>query len=215
MRIGAKIKKGLLFVESIEIQHAKKEHADVISQLIYSTEADPEIIWGWGSKKEILKRLKKLVKRTDTRYSYKYAKVAIQDGKICGAMIALPHNKLDSLDNDTEKIIFELQPGIWTKLRRLFVMFKEMNLKESELGEYYIANVATFSWARGKGIGTKLMLDAEKGAKDFGLSKCSLLVDKEKPSVIQLYSGLGYKIEQEENLEEQKYYRMIKLIKAA
>ena len=202
-------------MESIEIQHAKKEHADVISQLIYSTEADPEMIWGWGSKKEILRRLKKLVKRTDTRYSYKYAKVAMQDGKICGAMIALPHHKLGSLDSETEKIIFELQPGIWTKLRRLFVAFKEMNLEESKSGEYYIANVATFTWARGKGIATKLMLDAEKKAKDFGLSKCSLLVDKEKPSVIQLYSGLGYKIEGQETREDQKYYRMIKTIKAA
>lgn len=202
-------------MESIEIQHAKKEHADVISQLIYSTEADPEMIWGWGSKKEILRRLKKLVKRTDTRYSYKYAKVAMQDGKICGAMIALPHHKLDTLDSETEKIIFELQPGIWTKLRRLFVMFKEMNLKESELGEYYIANVATFSWARGKGIATKLMLDAEKNAKDFGLNKCSLLVDKEKPAVVGLYSGLGYKIDGQETLEDEKYYRMIKTIKAA
>ncbi len=198
----------------MEIQYAKKEHAEMLSELIYSTEKDPEAIWGYGSKEDILKRLTKLVKRADTRYSYKFARVAIENGKICGAMIGLPHDKLSNLDNYTGKIIFELQQGVWDKLRWFFTSLKGMNMKEAESGEYYIANLATFSWARGKGIATKLMLDAEKRAQDCGLTKCSLLVDQEKPGVVRLYSGLGYEIK-EEVLEEQKYYRMIKPLEAA
>lgn len=198
----------------MKIQYAKKEHAAMISELIYSTEKDPEMIWGYGTKEEILKRLTKIVKRTDTRYSYKYTRVAIENGKICGAMIGLPHNKLTNLDNYTGKVIFELQPGVWRKLRWFFSAMKGMNTKESESGEFYIANLATFGWARGKGVGTKLMLDAEEIAQDCGLSKCSLLVDQERPAVVRLYSGLGYKIK-EEVIEEQKYYRMIKPLEAA
>lgn len=201
-------------MEDMKIQYAKKEHAELLSELIYSTEKDPEAIWGYGSKDEILTRLTKLVKRTDTRYSYKYARVAVDNGRVCGAMIGLPHSKLSNLDNDTGKVIFELQQGVWGKLRWFFTALKGMNTKESESGEYYIANLATFSWARGKGIATKLMLDAEKRAQDFGLKKCSLLVDQEKPAVVSLYSGLGYEIK-EEVIEEQKYYRMIKPLEAA
>ena len=116
-----------------------------------------------------------------------YARVAICEGKVCGAMVALPHKKLEDLNAQTDKVILKSQPG-----------------------EYYVANIATFPWARGKGIATKLLKDAEKMAKDQGLSKCSLLVDQAKPSVIKLYSQLGYEIESEEVLEEQKYYWMIK-----
>ncbi|HHX62212.1 MAG TPA: GNAT family N-acetyltransferase [Epulopiscium sp.] len=201
-------------MEIMEIQCAKKEHAVMLSELIYSTEKDPEAIWGYGSKEEVLKRLTKLVKRTDTRYSYKYARVAIENGRICGAMIGLPHNKLSNLDDYTGKVIFELQQGVWGKLRWFFTALRGTNMKESESGEYYIANLATFSWARGKGIATKLMLDAEKTAQDYGLTKCSLLVDQEKPAVVRLYAGLGYEIK-EEVVEEQKYYRMIKPLEAA
>lgn len=198
----------------MKIQYAKKEHAAMLSELIYSTEEDPEMIWGYGTKEEILKRLTKLIKRTDTRYSYKYARVAIENGKIYGAMIGLPHNKLITLDNDTEKVILELQQGVWRKLRWFLSAIKGANTKESESGEFYIANLATFSWARGKGVGTQLMLDAEERAQDFGLNKCSLLVDQERPAVVRLYSGLGYRIK-EEIFEEQKYYRMIKPLEAA
>ncbi len=198
----------------MKIQYAKKEHAAMLSELIYSTEEDPEMIWGYGSKEEILKRLTKIIKRTDTRYSYKYARVAVENGQICGAMIGLPHSKLTKLDNETGKVILELQQGVWRKLRWFLSSIKGMNTKESESGEFYIANLATCSWARGKGVGTKLMLDAEERAQGFGLSKCSLLVDQERPAVVRLYSGLGYTIK-EEIIEEQKYYRMIKPLEAA
>lgn len=198
----------------MKIQYAKKEHAAMLSELIYSTEEDPELIWGYGSKEEILKRLTKLIKRTDTRYSYKYARVAVEDGKICGAMIGLPHHKISHLDSDTGKVILELQQGVWRKLRWFFTALKGMNTKESEAGEFYIANLATFSWARGKGVGTQLMLDAEERAQALGLTKCSLLVDQERPAVVRLYAGLGYEIK-EEIIEEQKYYRMIKPLEAA
>lgn len=196
----------------MQIQYAKKEHADMISKLIYSTEVDPEIIWGFGTKEEILSRLTNLVKRKDTRYSYQYAKVAIREGKVCGAMVALPHKELEDLNSQTDKVILKSQQGIWTKFKWLFTALKSMSLEESKPGEYYVANIATFQWARGKGIATKLLKDAEEMAKDQGLSKCSLLVDQSKPAVIKLYSQLGYEIESEEELEEQKYYRMIKLL---
>ena len=194
---------------NLKIQHAKKEHAKMLSELIYSTEEDPELIWGLGSKEEIIKRLIKLIKDPDTRYSYKHTRVAIENEKVCGAMIALPHKKLTDLNYHTEKVIMKLQEGIWEKLRWILNALKNINSKESQSGEYYIANLATFNWARGKGIGSKLMKDAEERAQHYGLDKCSLLVDQERPKVVGLYSALGYQIK-EEIIEEQKYYRMIK-----
>ena len=196
----------------MQIQYAQKEHADMISKLIYSTEEDPQAVWGEGSKEEILQRLTRLVKRKDTRYSYQYTRVAVHDGEVCGAVVALPHQELTVLDTQTEKMIFRWQEGIWAKLKWIVTAFKGMSLKESAPGEYYIANVATFQWVRGKGIASKLLLDAEKRAKDHGLGKCSLIVDQSKPGVVKLYSGMGYEIESEEILDDQKYYRMVKTL---
>lgn len=196
----------------MQIQCAKKEHAGMISKLIYSTEEDPQGVWGDGTKEEILGRLNKLVKRTDTRYSYEHARVAVCDGQVCGAMVALSHQELTVLDTKTEKMIFRWQDGFWAKLRWIVTAFKGMSLKESAPGEYYIANVATFAWVRGKGIGTKLLLDAEKRAREHGLDKCSLIVDQSKPAVVELYSGLGYEVDSEELLDTQKYYRMVKAL---
>lgn len=204
----------MFFVSELKIEHAKKEQAAMISELIYSTEKDPEAVWGYGSKDEIIKRLTKIVRRTDTRYSYKYTRVAVNNGEVYGALIGLPHSKLNNLDNETGKVIFELQKGFFKKLKWAFRAIIRGSIKESESGEYYIANLATFRFARGKGVGTNLMKDAEKRAEDLGLSKCSLLVDQSKPAVVNLYSNLGYKVK-EEVIDEQRYYRMIKPLKVA
>ena len=44
--------------------------------LIYSTELYPQVMWGRGSKDNIIKRLKDLITKEDSRYSSRFIYVA-------------------------------------------------------------------------------------------------------------------------------------------
>ena len=70
-------------MESFTVREATKGESKFIAELVYKTEDDPEHVWGYGSKVEIIDRIKWLVENEDSRYSYKNIEVAEIDGKIC------------------------------------------------------------------------------------------------------------------------------------
>src|SRR4030042_3636977 len=61
-------------------------------------------------------------------------------------------------------------------------------------GEFYISNLAIYPEFRAQSIGTKLILDVEKGAKEEGARKVALDVEVGNVGAIKLYSRLGYSI---------------------
>ncbi|HUV53238.1 MAG TPA: GNAT family N-acetyltransferase, partial [Dehalococcoidia bacterium] len=56
------------------------------------------------------------------------------------------------------------------------------------------SNVAICPEFRAQGIGTKLILDVEKGAKEEGARKVALDVEVGNVGAIKLYGRLGYSI---------------------
>lgn len=198
-------------MDTIRSMPAKKKHAKEIAQLIYNTEDYPEEVFGAGNKEEIVKRLIKLVKRSDTRYSYKYATVAVFEDEVAGVLIALPHSLMPNLNKNTSKALLK-SITLKEKIKFIWSMITSLGFKESDKGEYYIANLSTFEKFRGKGVGTLLMKEAEKSAKNQNLEKCSLLVSTEREDVLRLYSKLDYKIKEKSRCSEGSYFRMIKYI---
>ena len=80
-------------------------------------------------------------------------------------------------------------------LRKLPTMIKLENLIEMvNEREFYISNVAICPEFRTRGIGTKLILDVEKGAKEEGARKVALDVEVGNVGAIKLYGRLGYSI---------------------
>lgn len=62
-------------------------------------------------------------------------------------------------------------------------------------GNAYIANVSVRLELRGKGIGTRLMAEAEKVAKERGARRMELEVFSRNVNAIKLYEKLGYEVE--------------------
>ena len=59
-------------------------------------------------------------------------------------------------------------------------------------GSWYVNAVATFEQHRGKGVGRKLMADAEEQARAQGCSLMSLIVASENAGARRLYQRLGF-----------------------
>ena len=162
-------------MESFTLREATKGDSKTIAELVFKTEDDPEHVWGYGNKVEIINRIKMLVECESSRYSYNNVKVAEKDGKVCGAIILLKGKDLSKLDLATSIKLIKNINGIKNKLRFIKDLILEFNFFECEENELYIANLATFEEYRGMGIGKALIKLAENNAKEEGYKICSLL----------------------------------------
>ena len=128
-------------MESFTLREATKGDSKTIAELVYKTEDDPEHVWGYGSKDEIINRIKMLVECEGSRYSYNNVKVAEKDGKVCGAIILLKGKDLSKLDLATSIKLIKNINGIKNKLRFIKDLILEFNFFECEENELYIANL--------------------------------------------------------------------------
>ncbi|MBX9138802.1 MULTISPECIES: GNAT family N-acetyltransferase [unclassified Clostridium] len=197
-------------MESFTLREATKGDSEFIAELVYKTEDDPEHVWGYGSREEIIDRIKWLVESEGSRYSYNNVEVAELYGKVCGAIILLKGNELSKLDLITSLKLFKHIKGMKNKIRFLKDVILELNFYECEENELYIANLATLEDFRGKGIGKALIKLAEKSAKKQGYKVCSLLA--KDSGVKSFYEKLDFVFEKEESYYSHTLYRMIKTI---
>ncbi|MBS6184842.1 MAG: GNAT family N-acetyltransferase, partial [Clostridium celatum] len=125
-------------MESFTVREATKGESKFIAELVYKTEDDPEHVWGYGSKVEMIDRIKWLVENEDSRYSYKNIEVAEIDGKICGAIILIKGKELSKLDLKTSIKLIKYIKGIKNKIRLIKDVILELDFNECEKNEFYI-----------------------------------------------------------------------------
>ena len=176
--------------KNVNIRKGNYSDIDAIANLIYFTEVNPGDVWGGESKEETLENLKTLIKTKESRYSTEYITVAELDGKVVGAIILIPYDKLDKLSIETYLKQFNKIEGVSEKLYYVVNSLKYLIFRECRRGNLYIANIATSESARGLGIGKLLMMHAEKVAKREDFEGISLLAKNEKVS--KFYEKLNY-----------------------
>lgn len=197
-------------MESLTVREATKGDSKFIAELVYKTEDDPEHVWGYGSKNEIIDRIKWLIESEGSRYSYNNVEVAELDGKICGAIILIKGKELWKLDLKTSIKLLKYIKGIKNKIEFLKDIFFELDFSECEKNEFYVANLATFEEYRGMGIGKTLVKLAEENAKESGYKSCSLLA--KDSGVKTFYEKLDFIFEKEETYYSHTLYKMIKAV---
>ena len=93
-------------------------------------------------------------------------------GKVAGMIIAFPM-EIDDVYSESDPVLVP-----YSKLE--------------EPASYYICGMAVFPEYRGGGIGTQLLMLAEKHAYGHGLSKLSLIVFEQNEGAKRLYERNGY-----------------------
>lgn len=125
-----------------------------------------------------------LVRRTDTQYSYRNTIVAVEadadEGRPVGIMVSYDGGRLH-----------ELRRAFIEAARIHFAQdFSQME-DETGPGEFYLDSMAVEEAYRGRGIASRLLLDAVRKAQVLGL-RAGLLVDQGNPSAERLYRRVGF-----------------------
>jgi len=108
----------------------------------------------------------------DSVFSYRNCSMVDWKGKTAGMIIAFP------MEIDDEYV--ESDP--------VLVPYSKLE----EPASYYICGMAVFPEYRGRGIGTQLLMLAEKHAHGHGLPKLSLIVFEQNEGAKRLYERRGY-----------------------
>ena len=139
-----------------------------------------------------------LFKREDNRHSYLTTVVAERDGLVAGVMVLYSGKRAIELD-------MNLVNWLCQKTGENIVI-----PPEAHSDEYYIDTVSVHSKFRGQGIGTKLLIHAEKVAQKAGFSKLSLNVEVEKEKAIRLYERVGYRVAEPWTIYGGDFQHMVK-----
>lgn len=207
-------------MDNLIVRKGKPEDADPANKLIYST-GDYFFDYIFSHEKDkIFDLLVYLFKQHYGIFSHKFSTIAEDFNKVVG--IELGYGK-------SEKRIHALINGIYTankiglmRVPRALVrdyiyhrFFKTLDSKS-----YYIAHLAVLPDYQGKGIGTKLLENAFKKAKQKKFLTCSLDVSIDNEEAFRLYEESGFKIKNKIHMPrlESKYnlkgqYRMVKFFR--
>ncbi|SJZ69921.1 Acetyltransferase (GNAT) family protein [Pilibacter termitis] len=165
------------------IRQAKKADVAKLAELMLIIFQDMELPLLAKIGKEKLKNLLlQTFQEEEYRYSYTNALVAELDGEVVGVVYC--YNPQSEKVNDSA---FEQQlSGQYNLQEQLF--FQTEVLPD----EWYLDSIALFSKARGKGLGTKLLLAALEKAKEKGAVNVGLNVEQNNQRARELYENLGF-----------------------
>ena len=187
---------------NITLKKATKKDIKEITELIYITEPEPELEWGYGSEKEMKEVLKQLMSTKNNRFSLKNFIVAKKDNKLIGMALLIDGKDIDELTINSERKVVKIQKGFLNKLGYIYSSVRDyFFFRECEEDEFYISNIAIKKEYRGNGY-AKIMIDKiSKMAKRKGYSKVALVAKNDK--LIKFYESLGF------NLMNKRIRRMV------
>ena len=160
----------------ISIRPAVKSDCRTIAELYrISSDGVAEYIWTKLAEpgEELLDVGQRRYERESSVFSYRNCRMVECDAITAGMLIAFPM----VIDNE----YVESDP----------VLVPYSRLEEAD--SYYICGMAVFPQFRGRGIGTRLLQLAEQQAREYQLSKLSLIVFEQNEGALRLYERSGYR----------------------
>lgn len=184
------------------IRQPKPEERKQIIPLIQTIIEDMELpILTAVSLSTLHAMLEEAMLQEDFRYSLTNTLVYIENGTVAGAIFGY-HGHLEKRIDDPFYQLYETY-NIPSSIR----LYED---SETQAGEWYIDILSVHPNHRRKGIGMKLLQEAEELAKKQGASVIALNCDKINDKAYQLYQKLGYTATSTKNLSGHSYYHMTK-----
>jgi ribosomal protein S18 acetylase RimI-like enzyme len=169
----------------------QKHDSFKVSTIIYEADVDTFNLF-FGNKRKASEKIEKLVSAGDNDLGYQQTYV-VTNGKnqILGVMVYSTGEKGD-------------------KIRQLKVLFKNLNIIDSlkfimieildsiflsdlDEDDYYFAIIAVDEDSRGQGIGSFILEEGMKLAREKGCKRAVLDVDLENEGALRLYENSGFK----------------------
>jgi ribosomal protein S18 acetylase RimI-like enzyme len=159
----------------VAIRPARKTECRRIAELYrISSDGVADYIWTKLAHpgEDLLDVGRRRYEREGTPFSYENCKLVEVDNAVVGMLVAFPMH-VDASYVETDPVLAPYSI-----------------LEEDQ--SYYICGMAIDEQHRGKGLGTKLLDEAERTAKRLGFSKLSLIVFEQNAGAHRLYLRTGY-----------------------
>lgn len=154
----------------------------------------------------------KLFSRNAGRFGYEHAAVIEHHKRALGMLISFPGKEIQRLNFASVRFL-PMALGTRT-FGFIFRLLGFASIREAEMDEYYISNIAVLPAAHGQGYGPRLLNYADEQARALGLSKCSLMVSPNNKVAMRLYKKHGYEIVSTHQHKNPiaSYHRMVKIL---
>lgn len=166
--------------EPAVIRPARPEDCGDIARLfMISSDGLAEYIWRQVAEdgESLLETGRRRYARQDVAFSYQNCLVAEEGGRVVAMLHCFPMPPREATSNDTgEKVDPVLQP------------YAELE----DPGSLYVSGVAVACEHRERGLGRRLMEQAQARAETLGLPRVSLICFEANQTALQLYRRLGY-----------------------
>jgi ribosomal protein S18 acetylase RimI-like enzyme len=165
----------------LRLRPARKDDAENLARLIdIAGEGFGMYLWSQAAKpgETALEIGKRRAQREDGGFSYRHATIAELDGKVAGLLLGyrLP------------------EPYVLGDISELPEMVRPLVELEAEApGTWYVNALAVFPEYRGRGVGTRLLAEAELRAIEAGAPGLSLIAADENEGAKRLYARRGYR----------------------
>lgn len=163
-------------MEEVVLRPAAKTDSEAIAKLfLISSDGLAAYIWSRLAEpgEELAAVGARRYAREGVAFSYQNCLIAECGGKVAGMLHAFP---------------MEQDPGAAPEADPVLRPYSELE----DDGSLYVSGVALFPQFRGRGIGTQLMLAAERRACGLGLQRVSLICFEQNTAAMRLYHELGY-----------------------
>lgn len=182
------------------IRVAKKEDIPSMIELIMIVLRDMELsLLNEISEKKIMEMLAESCLDAAYRFSPERSLVYELDGQVVGIVTAYCDSEEKTIDLAFQRCLVDNGYSVSQKL------FTELEAFENE---WYVDLLAVHPDFRSQGIGRSLLQTQPQKAKDAGLKKVGLNVDKQNTKAKILYENLGYQVVGECVLSGHEYDHM-------
>jgi ribosomal protein S18 acetylase RimI-like enzyme len=166
---------------ALVLRRARKDDATALAQLIdIAGEGFGSFLWGQAARpgETALDVGRRRAEREEGGFSYRNATLAELGGKVAGLLLGY------RLDDPYQTGDLAALPEIVRPL---------IQLEAEAPGSWYVNALAAFPEYRNKGIGTRLLAEAERLAREAGAPALSLIVADQNTGARRLYLRTGYR----------------------
>ncbi|MBI4814255.1 MAG: GNAT family N-acetyltransferase [Methanobacterium sp.] len=176
----------------------KKHDSFKVAEIIY--EADAETFdFFFGNKMNASQKIGKLVQEGDNNLGYQHIYVVTNDDQeIVGVMVYSAGGKMGNIQE--LKVLFR-NFNLLDSLRFIMIeIIDSIFLSRLEEDDFYYAIVAVDGNSRGQGIGSFILEEGIKLAREKGCKRAVLDVDIENEGALRLYQRIGFRKFKEKSL---------------